>query len=183
MTSRTMMHEVGSATISHSRSGRTKAENDSMGGGHETLDDGAHLNLLDRQLTYTVALSHPLQYPSRLYWPTGHEGHITAGQQATLERFKTLCLEKGYYTPANPDRKSAASHDDETMLRYLRARKFIPQDAFGQFKETEDWRKENKLDTLYETIDIDDARQRQGQHEKSHQFQSPSPPSAIVCPL
>jgi hypothetical protein len=36
----------------------------------------------------------------------------------------------------------------------LRARKFNPQEALKQFKDTEDWRKENKLDELYDTIDI-----------------------------
>nr|POE96905.1 sec14 cytosolic factor [Quercus suber] len=92
-------------------------------------------------------------------WPTGHEAHITSGQQAALDRFKTLCQEKGYYTPASADQKTRASHDDETMLRYLRARKFVPQDAFGQFKDTEDWRKENKIDALYQTIDIDEYDQ------------------------
>lgn len=45
------------------------------------------------------------------------------------------------------------------MLRYLRARKFIPKDAFAQFKDTEDWRKENQLDTLYETIDVNEYEQ------------------------
>jgi len=38
--------------------------------------------------------------------------------------------------------------------RYLRARKFSPQEAFKQFKDTEDWRKENNLEELYDTIDI-----------------------------
>ena len=42
------------------------------------------------------------------------------------------------------------------MLRYLRARKFIPQEAYNQFKDTEDWRKENQLDTLYNTIDVEE---------------------------
>ena len=32
----------------------------------------------------------------------------------------------------------------------------MPQDAFGQFKDTEDWRKQNELDQLYETIDVDE---------------------------
>lgn len=45
------------------------------------------------------------------------------------------------------------------MLRYLRARKFKPQDALGQFKDTEDWRKQNELDQLYETIDVDEYEQ------------------------
>lgn len=45
------------------------------------------------------------------------------------------------------------------MLRYLRARKFIPQDAFGQFKDTEDWRQKNKIDKLYDTIDVNEYDQ------------------------
>ena len=43
--------------------------------------------------------------------------------------------------------------------RYLRARKFVPQDAFAQFKDTEIWRKENDLDALYEKIDIRDYQE------------------------
>ena len=42
------------------------------------------------------------------------------------------------------------------MLRYLRARKFAPQEAFVQFKMTEKWRADNDLETLYETIDLDE---------------------------
>lgn len=43
-----------------------------------------------------------------------------------------------------------------TRRRFLRARKFSPQDAFVQFKDTEIWRRDNKLDALYENIDIQD---------------------------
>lgn len=38
--------------------------------------------------------------------------------------------------------------------RYLRARKFSPPEALKQFKDTEDWRKENSLAELYDTIDV-----------------------------
>lgn len=79
-------------------------------------------------------------------------GHLTEGQIGALQQFKKLSQEKGYFSPG--DDKTAATHDDETLLRYLRARKFIPQEAFTQFKDTEDWRAENQLDKLYETIDI-----------------------------
>lgn len=41
----------------------------------------------------------------------------------------------------------------------MRARKFMPNEAWTQFKDTEDWRKENQLDKLYETIDIDEYEQ------------------------
>lgn len=30
------------------------------------------------------------------------------------------------------------------------------QDAFGQFKDTEDWRKTNEIDKLYDTIELGD---------------------------
>ena len=32
----------------------------------------------------------------------------------------------------------------------------MPEEALKQFKDTEDWRKANKLDELYDTIDIDE---------------------------
>jgi len=43
--------------------------------------------------------------------------------------------------------------------RYLRARKWIPEEAFRQFKDTEDWRKENNLAELYDTIEVEDYDQ------------------------
>ena len=49
--------------------------------------------------------------------------------------------------------------------RYLRARKFVPEEALKQFKDTEDWRKANKLDELYDTIDI-------GEYEQSRRLVS-----------
>ena len=39
--------------------------------------------------------------------------------------------------------------------RFLRARRFIPQDALGQFKDTEKWREVNQLDKLYMNIDVE----------------------------
>lgn len=43
---------------------------------------------------------------------------------------------------------------NESVRRYLRARKFVPKEAWTQFKATEDWRKENNLEELYDTIDV-----------------------------
>ena len=43
--------------------------------------------------------------------------------------------------------------------RFLRARRFVPQDAFQQFKDTEAWRKENHIEELYEKIDIKDYQE------------------------
>ena len=39
--------------------------------------------------------------------------------------------------------------------RYLRARRFVPQDALGQFQDTEKWREANEIDNLYENIDVE----------------------------
>lgn len=82
----------------------------------------------------------------------GHIGHFTPAEESAFEAFKKVCAKEGYYTPLTATTK--ASHDDGTLIRYLRARKFSPQEAFVQFKDTEIWRKENQLDSLYESIDI-----------------------------
>ncbi|MCJ1426343.1 hypothetical protein MMC29_004246 [Sticta canariensis] len=87
----------------------------------------------------------------------GHLGHFTPHEESKFNAFKVLCEEQGYYKPT--DGKTPASHDDGTLVRYLRARKFVPQDAFVQFKDTEIWRTENKLDELYEKIDINDYQE------------------------
>lgn len=88
-------------------------------------------------------------------FPNAHYNHLTGEQNEKLEQFKKLSQDKGYYKPAGPDR-SRASHDDETLLRYLRARKFVPVEAFKQFKDTEDWRNDNEINKLYDTIDIEE---------------------------
>ncbi|KAI5198495.1 hypothetical protein AUEXF2481DRAFT_8667 [Aureobasidium subglaciale EXF-2481] len=99
-----------------------------------------------------------LQRMESYQYPATHVGHLSAGQEKALLAFKELCQEKGYYNPTGGP-NGLPSHDDETMLRYLRARKFVPGEAFGQFKDTEDWRKENQLEKLYDTIDISEYEQ------------------------
>ncbi|KAL9057845.1 MAG: hypothetical protein Q9162_002075 [Coniocarpon cinnabarinum] len=88
-------------------------------------------------------------------YPEGHVTHLDEPQEQKLEQFKQLCAEKGYYRPATQQRPEP-SHDDETLLRYLRARKFVPTEAFKQFKDTEDWRRDNEIDKLYDSIDVDE---------------------------
>lgn len=87
----------------------------------------------------------------------GHLGHLTKEEESSFEEFKKLSIKDSLYIPATAETK--ASHDDGTLIRYLRARKFVPQDAFAQFKDTEIWRKENDLDALYEKIDIRDYQE------------------------
>ncbi|KAF7947987.1 hypothetical protein EAE96_009056 [Botrytis aclada] len=87
-------------------------------------------------------------------FPQGHLGHLTTEEEAALNNFKVVCAEKGLYKPGNGS-DEPASHEDATLLRFLRARRFIVVDALKQFSDTEEWRKENELDQLYETIDLE----------------------------
>jgi hypothetical protein len=87
---------------------------------------------------------------SDIGYPNGHLGHLTEGEENQLKSFKVLLEEKGLYKSGPPP-----SHDDQTLLRYLRARKWVVNDAYQQFKDTEDWRQANHLDVLYDTIDVD----------------------------
>ncbi|CAO2656461.1 Nn.00g052640.m01.CDS01 [Neocucurbitaria sp. VM-36] len=92
-----------------------------------------------------------------MQYPAGHLSHLSDNQQARLDEFKKISQEAGYWTPATGLKE--ASHDDETMLRFLRARRFIPHEAFKQFKDTEDWRKENRLSEIFNTIEITEFEQ------------------------
>ena len=63
-------------------------------------------------------------------------------------------------TPSCCTRSSRASRRDShadhpPSSRFLRARRFVPADAYTQFKETEQWREINKIDQLYYNIDVD----------------------------
>jgi len=42
-------------------------------------------------------------------------GHLSPEQAGSLEKFKVLCAQKGYYRPAKGGQN--ASHDDETLLK------------------------------------------------------------------
>ncbi|GLI75049.1 hypothetical protein PoHVEF18_003300 [Penicillium ochrochloron] len=92
-------------------------------------------------------------------WLAGHLNHLTPEQEEKLVEFKGVCAERKYYTPAVEAAEGVeavpASHDDATMLRFLRARKFDVEGAWGQFRDTEDWRKENAIEALYANIGVD----------------------------
>ncbi|KAK5991464.1 SEC14 cytosolic factor-like protein [Cladobotryum mycophilum] len=85
---------------------------------------------------------------SQLGFPQGHLGHLTPSQEQTLDDFKSILEEQGLWKQGPPP-----SHDDQTLLRFLRARRWVPTDALTQFKDTEEWRKANDIDVLYRTID------------------------------
>ncbi|KAH6911555.1 CRAL-TRIO domain-containing protein [Coprinopsis sp. MPI-PUGE-AT-0042] len=84
----------------------------------------------------------------------GHLGYLTDEQTEAFDAFKELLVKEGLFTPAvlgedGTTVVSAASHDDGTLLRFLRARSFQPPAAVTQFKRSEEWRKEIDLENLY----------------------------------
>ncbi|KAK0620085.1 CRAL-TRIO domain-containing protein [Immersiella caudata] len=83
-------------------------------------------------------------------YPHGHLGHLSDAEEESLRGFKEYLQEKGLYQAGPPP-----SHDDQTLLRFLRARRWVIPDAYKQFSDTEEWRKANDLDNLYDTIDLE----------------------------
>ncbi|EFY99862.1 CRAL/TRIO domain protein [Metarhizium robertsii] len=86
---------------------------------------------------------------SQFGYPRGHLGHLSGHEAEALDKFKNVLEERGAW------KREPASHDDQTLLRYLRARRWVVEDAYKQFKDTEDWRSANHIDTLYRTIELD----------------------------
>ncbi|ORY83546.1 CRAL-TRIO domain-containing protein [Leucosporidium creatinivorum] len=84
----------------------------------------------------------------------GHIAHLTASQTSALDAFKTRLTGAGHYTPAKDS--THASHDDVTLVRFLRARKFDVEGAFAQFTTTETWRKKEAVDTLFDEFPIEE---------------------------
>ncbi|KAI0785194.1 CRAL/TRIO domain-containing protein [Abortiporus biennis] len=80
----------------------------------------------------------------------GHLGHLTPEQQKALDVFKDNLHNSNLYKPP-PDDNSVhlASHDDTTLLRFLRARGFNPAKAQKQFADAEAWRAKHNVDSLY----------------------------------
>ncbi|KAF3937877.1 hypothetical protein ABW19_dt0208474 [Dactylella cylindrospora] len=84
----------------------------------------------------------------------GHFAHLTPEQQVAAHEFHAVLTEKGLYTPASE--KGPASHDETTLLRFLRARKFDVPSAVQQFADTETWRRDTQIEKLYDTIDVEE---------------------------
>ncbi|TFK39054.1 CRAL/TRIO domain-containing protein [Crucibulum laeve] len=81
----------------------------------------------------------------------GHLGHLTPAQEEALATFKDSLTKSKLYTP--PTDISHASHDEPTLIRFLRARSFHPAQAQKQFVDAEAWRKKHDVDNLYATFE------------------------------
>jgi hypothetical protein len=64
-----------------------------------------------------------------------------------------LLVSRGF--PSNQGAVDVGNVRANLRRRFLRARRWIAEDAYKQFKETEDWRAANNIDTLYRTIELD----------------------------
>ncbi|EKM79113.1 hypothetical protein AGABI1DRAFT_106707 [Agaricus bisporus var. burnettii JB137-S8] len=84
----------------------------------------------------------------------GHLGHLTAEQEEALAVFKDNLLKADLYRASTEGR--VASHDDATLLRFLRARNWQPAAAQKQFKDAEAWRSKHDVYNLYATFDSEE---------------------------
>ena len=72
--------------------------------------------------------------------PPGHLGNLTPDQQRALEQLQAELIKEGWLVEAR--------HDEATLLRFLRARKFDVAKAKEMFIASEKWRKEFEVDNL-----------------------------------
>ncbi|KAF8681575.1 Nep1 protein [Rhizoctonia solani] len=70
----------------------------------------------------------------------GRVGHLTPEQEQTLAQFKADLQAEGYFVPER--------HDDPTLLRFLRARKFDLAKSKEMIVACENWRKEFGVDDI-----------------------------------
>nr|CAG8608048.1 6150_t:CDS:1 [Entrophospora candida]CAG8612536.1 8080_t:CDS:1 [Entrophospora candida] len=76
---------------------------------------------------------------------TGHLGNLSPQQAEALEQFRQELKDEGVF---NEDR-----HDDDYLLRFLRARKFDLVKTKKMFIDCENWRKDFGVDELVKTFD------------------------------
>ncbi|KAF9115380.1 cytosolic factor, phosphatidylinositol/phosphatidylcholine transfer protein [Mortierella sp. AM989] len=74
----------------------------------------------------------------------GRLGNLTPDQQHALDEFRQLIQAEGIFIPER--------HDDNLLLRFLRARKFHLGHTHKMFTDCENWRKELGVDTLKQTF-------------------------------
>jgi len=78
--------------------------------------------------------------------PPGRLGNLTVPQQHTLEKFRKELTESGNLN----DKR----HDDATLLRFLRARKFDLEASKTMLVNAEQWRKDFGVDEIVQNFDF-----------------------------
>ncbi|KAJ3516962.1 hypothetical protein NLJ89_g796 [Agrocybe chaxingu] len=89
----------------------------------------------------------------------GHLGNLTLEQEQALTAFKENLIKANLYVPVGEGQE--ASHDDPTLLRFLRARGFNPAAAQKQFADSEGWRKKHNVPKVYHELTPDDMEHAQ----------------------
>ncbi|TDL23192.1 CRAL/TRIO domain-containing protein [Rickenella mellea] len=92
---------------------------------------------------------------SRKY--AGHLGQLTPAQESALQTFKSNLESAHLYTPGTEDAKP--SHDDVTLIRFLRARRFDPAKAQKQFSDTAKWRQQHDVDNMFANFNTEELDQ------------------------
>lgn len=82
---------------------------------------------------------------------SGRPGHLDPGQEHQVKQFRQHIEEQGLYNPKR--------HDEACICRFLRARKWDLAAALKMFKDAEQWRKEFKVDELYESFEYPEKKQ------------------------
>jgi len=78
--------------------------------------------------------------------PPGRVGNLTSEQEAALAQLKTEIQEEGVFVEER--------HDDPTLLKFLRARKFDVPKAKAMLIACEQWRKEFGVDDIVANFDF-----------------------------
>ncbi|KAB5594630.1 hypothetical protein CTheo_1952 [Ceratobasidium theobromae] len=81
----------------------------------------------------------------------GRVGHLTPEQEQALNNFKKQIQDEGYFVPER--------HDDPTLLRFLRARKFDLIKTKDMFVACEKWRKDFGVDDIIQNFDFKEKAQ------------------------
>jgi len=82
---------------------------------------------------------------------SGRVGHLSIPQQHTLDKFRKELQDEGHFVPER--------HDDPTLLRFLRARKFDIVKAKLMIIAAETWRKEFGVDDLLKNFDFPERKE------------------------